>query len=84
MVHAGPVAVVHTARDHLWYGGKRLPVVDRNGGQGRVLLPAVEGVGWRQALAFVLGGRVVGQGLVVAGSHVLRLECGQGYCFPGF
>ncbi len=49
-----------------------------------MLLPAVEGVGWREALALVLGGTVVGQGLVVAGSHVLRLECGQGYCFPGF
>lgn len=83
MVHSWPVAMVHTAGGHLWYGGQRLPVVDRNGGQGRVLLP-VEGVGRRQALALVLGGRVVGQGLVVAGSHVLRLECGQGYCFPGF
>ena len=83
MVHAGSMAVVHTARGHFWYGGQRLPVVDRDGGQGRVLLP-VEGVGWRQTLALVLGGRVVGQGLVVAGSNVLRLECGQGYCFPGF
>ncbi|KAA6427765.1 MAG: hypothetical protein FRX49_02428 [Trebouxia sp. A1-2] len=60
--------------DHIC--SQRLPVVDRDSGQGRVLLP-VEGVRWRQALALVLGGRVVGQGLVVARSHVLRLECGD-------
>lgn len=69
------------ASGHLWDGRQRLvPVVHRYGGQRGVLLP-MHGVGWRQALALVLGGRVVRQGLV-AGSHVLRLEGGQGYSFP--
>lgn len=67
----------------LWYGRQGLPVVDGDGGQGGVLLP-VEGVGRGQALALVLCGGVVGQGLVVASPHLRWLEGSQGYCFPGF
>ena len=71
-------------RGHLRDSRQRLvPVVHRYGGKGRVLL-AVHGMALRQALALVLGGRVVGQGLVVAGSHVLGLECCQGHRLPGF
>ena len=84
VAHARPRAMVHASRGHFWYGRQRLPVVDRDGWKGRVLLAPMHGVRWRQALALVLGGRVVRQGLVVAGSHVLRLKGGQRHCLPGF
>ena len=65
----------HPASSHLGDGRQGLvSIVHRYGGQGGVLL-AVHGVGWRQALALVLGGGVVRKGLV-AGGYVLRLEGG--------
>ena len=65
--------MVDTTGGQLWYGRQGLPVVDGDGGQGGVLLP-VEGVRRRQALALILCGRVMGQGLVVAGPQVWWLE----------
>ena len=60
-----------------WNSGQRLPMIDRNGGK-RWLAAHGDGI---QAGPFVLGGRLVGQGLV-AGSHVHWLKGRHCHSFP--